>query len=148
MSITTQQLQDIEDIRQLKARYALYVDTQDWTKLVELFVDDLIFEAAGLPRSSKDLPTEGQFRGRDTVVAAFAAALAGVPTAHDIILPDITITGATTAQGIWAMNDELWYPTCHFRGWGHYHEDYVKLDGAWKIARIRITRTRVEEDWL
>jgi hypothetical protein len=29
-------------------------------------------------------------------------------------------------------------------GYGHYHETYVREDGAWKIATTRITRIRVE----
>jgi hypothetical protein len=101
-----------------------------------------------MPRASKDLPTEARMQGREQIVAAFAAVLAGVPTAHHAILPEITFTGPDTAAGVWALNDEIWFPTCHFRGWGHYHEDYVKIDGKWKIAKTRVSRTHVEEVWL
>jgi len=148
MSLSTEHLQEIEEIRQLKARYVRYGDIHDWDNWVELFVDDYAVEVAGMPRASKELPTEARMEGRDNIVAAFAAVLTGVPTAHHAMLSDITITGPTSAHGVWTMNDEIWFPTCHFRGWGHYHEDYLKIDGNWKIAQTRITRTRVQEDWL
>jgi ketosteroid isomerase-like protein len=148
VAVDAQQLQDMEEIRRLKARYVHFGDTQDWAKWSELFVDDYVVEVAGMPRPSKDFPTEARMEGRDNIVAAFAAVLSGIPTAHHVMLPDITISGPGTAHAIWTLNDEIWFPTCHFRGWGHYHEDYVRVDGAWKISRTRVSRTHVEEDWL
>jgi hypothetical protein len=29
-----------------------------------------------------------------------------------------------------------------FQGYGHYHERYVREDGAWRIASIRLERLR------
>jgi hypothetical protein len=46
------------------------------------------------------------------------------------------------------MHDWVQMPTCIFEGWGHYHEDYVKTDGTWRIRRCHTTRLRVEEQWL
>jgi hypothetical protein len=30
------------------------------------------------------------------------------------------------------------------RGWGHYHVDYVRIDGAWYVSKRVQTRTRLE----
>jgi hypothetical protein len=30
------------------------------------------------------------------------------------------------------------------RGYGHYHEQYRKIGGAWRIARLHLTRLRLE----
>ena len=46
------------------------------------------------------------------------------------------------------MTDRLYMPPgapyALMTGYGHYHETYVKEDGAWKIKTIRISRLRVE----
>jgi hypothetical protein len=31
-----------------------------------------------------------------------------------------------------------------FVGYGHYHEEYRKVEGDWRIARLRLTRLHVE----
>jgi hypothetical protein len=30
------------------------------------------------------------------------------------------------------------------QGYGHYHEEYVREDGEWKIARLELSRLRVD----
>lgn len=67
---------------------------------------------------------------------------------HQLSLPEITLTGDRTASGIWALHDYLVAPHCIFRGWGHYHDEYVMIDGNWKIQSSLVTRMRVEETWL
>ena len=65
------------------------------------------------------------------IASAFAAAGASV-----------TITGADTATGIWAMVDEVSLGA-GFRGFGHYHEEYQKHAGRWRIRRLKLTRLAV-----
>lgn len=148
MTPEVQRLQDIEEIRQLRARYTRYSDTHDWDNWRRLFVDDFVLEVEGLPRVSRDLPDHGRAQGIDAIVKASAELLDGVPTAHHVLLPEIIITGPDTATGVWAVNDEIWFPTCHFKGWGHYHEKYLRTDDGWRIASTQVTRNRVEEHWL
>ena len=40
-----QQLSDLEQIRQLKARYCRFIDTKQWTRLAGLFVEGTRFHA-------------------------------------------------------------------------------------------------------
>lgn len=49
---------------------------------------------------------------------------------------------------IWAMEDMLWWTNGpveeHLHGYGHYHEEYRKVDGVWLIAYRNLTRLRVD----
>ena len=143
-----QNLDDIEQIKQLKAKYVRLGDTKQWAPFAELFHEDveMIFEV--MPRASKDHPTSAVVKGRDQFIGAMDQMLKGVVTTHQAMLPEITLTGPNTATGIWAMHDYVHMGTCIFQGWGHYHEDYVKVGGRWKIIRSRTTRLRTQEEWL
>ena len=56
--------------------------------------------------------------------------------------PEIELTSATTARGIWALQDVVRFgPGVTLVGYGHYHETYEKRDGAWRIKSLHLTRT-------
>lgn len=44
------------------------------------------------------------------------------------------------------MEDELWWDNDgveeSLHGWGHYHEEYRKVDGVWLISHRKLTRLR------
>ena len=43
------------------------------------------------------------------------------------------------------MEDLLRFPDgTELRGYGHYHEDYRKVDGEWRISRSKLTRLRMD----
>jgi len=132
------QLRDIEEIKRLKARYFRSVDTKDVATFRDLFTEDATFEALGRVR-----------RGRDEIVAQSSLVDPGVRTVHHGHMPEIEITGPTTARGIWAMLDDVVFEPVdgrrrRARGYGHYHEEYVKRDGRWYIATLSLTRLRIE----
>lgn len=141
------ELQDIEAIRQVKARYVRYGDTKNWEGFRELLTEDFEAHYDGLPRASREAPSSGGITGLEMFVQAFPAMLADCVTIHHLYSNEITITGPGTAIGLWAMHDVVMLPTCTFRGWGHYHEEYEKRDGQWKIRKSKVTRLRVEEEW-
>ena len=143
-----QDAHDIEQIKRLKARYIRFGDTQNWQELGKLFTEDFeaIFDVA--PRFSKDQPTRAAFSGRNAFIEAWAPALVGVITVHQAFLPEIALTSPTAATGTWAMQDIVLMPKCHFKGWGHYHDHYIKNNGLWKIKATRTTRLHTEEVWL
>lgn len=129
--------EDLEAIRQLKARYCRFVDTQQWDALRELFAPDAGF----------DLGDGMVFSDRDGFVAFVASALTGAQTVHHVLAPEITLTGPSSAEGIWAMRDVVDRGRPGegvLRGYGHYHETYRKDGGRWFIAALRLTRLRVE----
>lgn len=136
-----QRLLDIEAIKALKARYFRLMDTKQWDAWGQVFATNVRME---VPEASLVLD------GRDAVVASVSAALAGTTTTHHGHMPEIEITGSNTASGIWAMFDYVEWPPgtdgirIGLKGYGHYLEEYVREDGQWRIARIRLERLRVD----
>lgn len=127
-------LAEIEAIKQLKARYFRLLDTKQWDAWREIFSDDFTGEVHG---GSFHEPIH--FASREELVATNQKMLAEVPTVHHGHMPEIAITGPTSATGIWAMMDIVKLGD-GFRGYGHYHEEYVKQSGRWRIRRLKLTR--------
>jgi SnoaL-like domain len=138
----------IEEIELVVSRYARFADTKQWDKFSQLFTDDVEVDYEGVVRANPDQPTRLSIKGRDKYLGLFATLLIDWITIHQMFMPDIVITGPDTATGIWAMHDFVITPTCIFKGWGHYHHEYRKIAGTWKIAKNRTTRTHTEEKWL
>lgn len=137
MDADTARLVDIEEIKQLKARYFRGLDLKDWAMWADVFTPDAHIEADGYP-----------FDGPEAIIAAMKVFLDGVRTVHHGFMPEITITGQDEATGIWAMRDYLLYPgdgpPVGFVGYGHYHENYARLDGRWRIRRLVLTRLGID----
>jgi uncharacterized protein (TIGR02246 family) len=127
---------DIEAIKQLKARYFRTMDTKDWSGMRQVFADDVTIDTA---ESGGNVIT-----GADAFLAFLEPTLAAAITVHQGHMPEIEVTSATTATGIWALEDLISWPDGgEMRGYGHYHEVYEKTDGAWKIKSLKLTRLRV-----
>jgi uncharacterized protein (TIGR02246 family) len=127
---------DLEEIRQLKARYFRLMDEKDWGALADVFTDDVEMDMTG--------EGSGVIRGREAYMPFIRQVLDGVTTVHHGHMPEITITSPTTATGIWAMEDMLWWPAggpmTHMHGYGHYHETYERTSDGWRIKTLRLTR--------
>ena len=136
-----ERLLDIEAIKQLKARYFRLIDTQQWDELLDVLTEDVTFLFPGNAGEEQ--------HGASTLVGYARNSLEGGRSVHHGHMGEIEITGPDTAWGIWAMSD-----LCEHRskdgvrrtlsGYGHYHERYVKRDGRWSIARLELTRLRVD----
>jgi hypothetical protein len=137
---TLAQLVDIEQIKQLKARYFRLMDLKQWDDWGMVFATDCVME---VPEA--DMVNNG----RQEIVTNVSTALVGARTAHHGHMPEIEITGNDTARGIWAMFDYVEWPEndgtrVGLQGYGHYREEYVREDGEWRIARIRLERLRID----
>lgn len=130
-------MNDIEAIKQLKARYFRTLDTKDWTGLRQVFADDVTIDTT---ESGGNVIT-----GADAFVAFLQETLGDRPTVHHGHMPEIELVSDTEARGIWALADIVAFPdggTLH--GYGHYHESYTKTDGSWRITSLKLTRLRME----
>ena len=123
-------------IANLKARYCRFLDTKDWLGYAGLFTADVVIDTTA---SGGPLMT-----GRDAAVASIRASLDEAVTVHQVHSPEIAVDG-DDARAIWAMQDRLTWPDGRvLNGAGHYHEHYVRVAGAWKIAKSRLTRLYVD----
>ena len=127
---------ETEAIKRLKARYMRAVDTKDWELL-----------AASFAPNARSVYSGGKFayEGRDAILEFLRGALGSteIATMHQAHTPDIEITGETTARGTWYFEDVVINPkttTAHsaggtvLHGTGIYSDEYVKIDGEWKIS--------------
>lgn len=130
-------LLEIESIKQLKARYCRYLDTKNWEAWRQIFTDDFLSdtsEAGGMV-----------IEGADAFVAFTRKNIGkpSQPTVHQVHAPEIEPTSATTARGVWALNDIVRLaPGLNLNAYGHYHETYEKIDGQWRIKSSKLTRLR------
>ena len=130
-------MDDIEAIKQLKARYFRTMDTKDWGAMRLVFSDDVVMDSTD---SGGAVVT-----GADNCMVFLKRALADVITVHHGHTPEIELSSATTAAGIWAMEDMLrWSDGKELHGYGHYHESYEKFDGNWYIKALKLSRLRVD----
>jgi 3-hydroxyisobutyrate dehydrogenase-like beta-hydroxyacid dehydrogenase len=136
------ELWDIEQIKQLKARYFRYLDTKDWDGFRDLFTDDCEHY---LPQDS-----ETRFQTNDEYFGSLIQWLAKSVTTHHGHTPEITLLSETEAEGVWAMHDYVQADGARGRlsikGYGHYIETYRKCpDGRWRISSKRNDRLRVDQ---
>ena len=151
---------DLEAIRLAKARYFRFMDTKQWDELEAVFLPDVVIDSTG---EGGPVTT-----GAAEFVAMLRTTIGEAVTVHHGHMPEITMTSTTTAEGVWSMEDHIWWPDggplIHLHGYGHYHETYVKVlsdiapgvdpaslpprqtgsavPGEWRIATMRLTRLR------
>ncbi len=140
----------IEEIKALKARYFRFMDTHDWTGFRDLFVDDALFDVRGALEEAPNIEGLEPIRGADAITDYVRTGITPIKSAHYGHMPEIEILTDKTARGIWALADVLRTPAGEpfriFYGYGHYHEEYRKVDGRWRIASLKLTRLMVETE--
>lgn len=128
---------DYRAIEQLKARYCRTLDCKDWQGFRDVFSDGFVGDtkAAG----------GGVIEGADPFVSFVRKALGKAVTVHHVQQPEIELSSASTASGIWAMQDVVRFaPGLTLHGFGHYRETYAKTGEEWRIASSTLTRLREE----
>ena len=127
----------IESIKQLKARYCRYLDAKDWAAWRSIFTDDFVSDTA--EAGGKLIVGADDFVAftRNNIERRSQA------TAHQVHAPEIELTSATTAHGVWALQDVVRFgPGVTLVGYGHYHETYENIAGKWLIKSSKLTRLR------
>lgn len=131
-----EQLTALEELRGLKARYFRFIDTKDFVSLPSVFSEDYVYA---------DDAKERIISGRDAFVQFIVDRHTNSVSVHHGYMPELELLSDTEARGIWAMTDFVILPSSANgrlvqRGSGHYHEQYRKENGVWKIAHTHLTR--------
>jgi len=132
-----QQLWDLEQIKQLKAKYCYYVDeyfedAANFDRLMtEVFVDDAELDFGEVGTASGRAEVESFFRNVVFGSLSFSQ--------HLVHSPLITLTGADEADGKWHFLVPCTFREGNVATWlsGTYYEHYVRRGGAWYIQRLR-----------
>lgn len=132
-------LQQIELIKKLKYRYMRVLDLNQWDELADCFTEDAVTDYDRGKYS---------FQGKKNIIN-FLKQYMDRPThitQHHAHHPEIDLTSDTNAKGTWSLQDiviDLDANTT-LRGAGFYHDEYVKVNGEWKIKLTGYTRTYEE----
>lgn len=132
-------LEDIEEIKKLKAKYWRCVDKKLWEEIGSCFSEDAILDSG----------PNIQFQGRKQIVQMFIDSFEKeiMISAHGGYSPEISISSDTTAKANWAFNDYLVMKSGQkMHGWGHYEDEYIKENSRWKIRNTKIIR--IHEEWV
>lgn len=129
-------LENIELIKQLKARYFRALDSKLWPLMAECLTEDCVAKYDGGKYS---------FNGREQIVSFFSQYM-GNPQLifmHQGHHPEITIESTTSATGIWYLQDTVINldNQTTLRGAGFYHDRYSKINGQWQIQETGYERT-------
>jgi hypothetical protein len=141
MNDPIRELLDREAIRETKARYFRLIDTKQWQALRDVFTDDLRVESSE------------EWNGPEGFVSHLERILDDARTVHHGHMSEIAMTGPDSARAITAMFDRLEFSEAsrgnyHVRGivgYGHYEEEYRRVDGEWRISFLRLTRLWTDE---
>ena len=141
LEATLRRLEDIEAIKRLKHKYFRALDCKLWDEFAGCFTAD-----------ATSSYSDGQytFQGIYAIMKFIKRGLAryhffGVHHGHH---PEIDITGDTTARGTWALFNYM-IDTQENRSFlisALYHDEYVRVDGEWKIKHTGYGRV-FEESW-
>jgi uncharacterized protein (TIGR02246 family) len=129
-------MDDIEEIKKLKARYFRSLDSKDWELYASVFAEDCVVDLRG---------TGGDLHEGRAAFVAYVSGLKLVQSVHHGHMPEIDLVSADSATGVWVLEDyNLWEDGSQNHGWGHYLETYVKRDGRWQIKTMKLSYLRME----
>jgi len=125
-------LQDVEDIKKLKARYGYSVDCQDYDAVMKCFAKECNADYGLFGKCNNRDEIEKWFRG--TVPKAMPFCL------HFIENPIIEVNG-DRATGVWYFNVPLTNGETNEASWmtGKYEDVYIREDGKWKYKELKCT---------
>jgi hypothetical protein len=130
MAYTLQQLSDLEDIKLLKHRYFRAIDTADWGLLDGMFTEQVHVEYIG---GTYHVSLDGAANMAEFLANSFHSKCMAMHHGH---MPEITLTGEDSAEGVWYLQDIFLDFSKDENTWGTaiYRDTYVREGGQWKIA--------------
>jgi bile-acid 7alpha-dehydratase len=129
-------LQELEAIKQLKYKYIRCIDEKRWDEMKECFDENATVAFSG---------GKYAFAGRDAIMKFMVDSMDrdAFHSSHRVHQPEIEFTSETTATGTWALEDTVIDTQFEItlRGAAFYRDEYVKIDGRWKIRSTGYERT-------
>lgn len=117
-----------EAIRDLRSRYAWYVDIGEWEKWANLFTEDAHVEYEGMPALD----------GRDEILTFARETISGLYTysMHTAQMPRLSVDD-DTGTGEWYLVVFYEKPNGS-EGWvsGTYTDEYRRVDDEWKFSFV------------
>ncbi|MCP3984493.1 MAG: nuclear transport factor 2 family protein [bacterium] len=134
--MTRLDLQALEAIKLLKYKYMRYLDQKRWDELEQLLTEDARCSYSGGKYS---------YEGRRAIVEFLSSSMDrdSFISCHRVTQPEIELTSETTATGIWALEDTVIDTENEFtlHGAAFYEDEYLRIDGEWKIRSTGYERT-------
>jgi ketosteroid isomerase-like protein len=133
-------IEDLEAIKQLKARYCeICDDDHNPDRITSVFAEDAIWEGRGIAKAKGHAEIRALFESFQKMMSF---------TQHMTMNPIIDVDG-DRAQGTWYFFGTFTFYEGNQAKWqsARYHEDYVKLDGAWKIQHLRVKGPTMSADY-
>ncbi len=124
-------LEDIEAIRNLKAKWWYSIDHKLWDEVGNCVAEDVVLHN----------PSYYTIEGRKTLVEFLKKRLdAAIVTVHQGHHHEIEIMSETTARAKWAVRDQIVDSKANtvFKGRYYYDDDFVKENGRWKLQRMTL----------
>ena len=133
--MSPEDLVEIEAIKRLKYRYVRCIDQKLFDELEDCFVEDATASYGG---------GAYPFEGRAAIMEFLRSSLGPTTmlTSHRVHEPEIDLTGSNTATGVWALEDTVIFSDqpLAVRGAAFYTDDYVRVDGTWRIRHTGYRR--------
>ena len=138
-------IEDIEEIKNLQARYCYLIDTLQMDKVPDLFADNFTAEYVPL----------GTYTTKAKLLKFLKATDEGTSMmCHQAMTPLIEVDG-DKATGIWYLFGPFTNrtPEGEVANWiqGRYDNDYVREDGKWKLSHLRFRfniQSPYEDGWV
>ncbi|MFC1900789.1 nuclear transport factor 2 family protein [Chloroflexota bacterium] len=148
-----QNLEDVEEIKQLHIKYILGLNEQDFESMIECFAEDIYEE--GILR--------GQIHDGKAALGAMLRQMAADQKAErlwkggQLLLHPIIKVNGDTATGIWTwfrlgmphtFTSQMGREVELFEPWqARYDMEYRRVNGKWKMSRIKFTLPWPADQW-
>jgi hypothetical protein len=133
--MTPEQLVDLELIKRLKYRYIRCLDLKLFDEIGDCFIEPATASYGGGAYT---------FEGRDAILQFLRSSMGSTSmlTSHKVHHPELELTGSDTASGVWALDDTVLLTDLglYVRGAAYYTDEYVKVDGDWRIRHTGYKR--------
>ena len=142
----------MEEIKNLQSKYVHFLDGSRVDEVLDLFVDDLVFEVA---EDVGTLTSLGKFNSK-TEVGELLRGAGGhhKMMCHQVMSSYIEVDG-DKARGTWHLFGPFTAitPQGEVAYWiqGRYENEYIKVDGRWKFSHLKFIynlSSPYEEGWV